>query len=47
MVDKNGIRYKGSFKQGRKDGPFVETDRTGKVVRKGIYRFGVLQATDK
>ena len=46
-VDKDGNRYKGTFKQGRKDGAFVETDKNGEIIRKGVYRFGVLQASQK
>ena len=40
--DKNGNRYEGFFKQGKKDGPFVETDKNGKLVRKGTYKMGRL-----
>ena len=41
--DKNGNRY-GRFLQTRqeKDGPFVETDKNGKLVRKGTYKMGRL-----
>ena len=35
-------RYEGFFKQGKKDGPFVETDKNGKLVRKGTYKMGRL-----
>ena len=31
------------FKQGKKNGPFVETDKNGKVIRKGTYKFGRLE----
>lgn len=41
--DKNGNRYEGFFKQGKKNGPFVETDKNGKVIRKGTYKFGRLE----
>ena len=47
LVDKDGIRYEGFFKQGRKHGAFVETDKDGKVIRKGTYKFGMLEATQK
>lgn len=40
--DKNGNRYEGFFKQGKKDGPFVETDKNGKLIRKGTYKMGRL-----
>ena len=30
------------FKQGKKDGPFVETDKNGKLIRKGTYKMGRL-----
>ena len=42
-----GIRFEGSFKQGKKHGPFVETDKEGKVVRKGVYKFGTLDVAQK
>ena len=41
--DKNGNRYEGFFKQGKKHGPFVETDKNGKVIRKGTYKMGRLE----
>ena len=41
--DKNGNRYEGFFKQGKKNGPFEETDKNGKVIRKGTYKFGRLE----
>ena len=41
--DKDGHRYDGFFKQGKKHGPFVETDKTGKIIRKGTYKFGRLE----
>ena len=41
------IRFDGSFKQGKKHGPFVETDKDGKIVRKGVYKFGTLDVAQK
>jgi len=41
--DKDGNRFEGFFKQGKKHGPFVETDKDGNVIRKGTYKFGALQ----
>ena len=41
--DKNGNRYEGFFKQGKKHGPFVETDKNGKVIKKGTYKMGRLE----
>ena len=32
-----------TIKQGKKNGPFVETDKDGKVIKKGTYKFGRLQ----
>jgi hypothetical protein len=43
----NGVRYEGSFKQGKKHGPFVETDKEGKIIRKGVYKFGILDVSKK
>ena len=43
VEDKNGNRYEGFFKQGKKHGPFVETDKNGKVIRKGTYKMGRLE----
>ena len=43
QTDKNGNRFEGFFKQGKKNGPFVETDKDGKVIKKGTYKFGRLQ----
>ena len=43
QIDKDGNRFDGFFKQGKKDGPFVETDKDGKVIKKGTYKFGRLQ----
>ena len=45
--DKNGVRYDGFFKQGKKHGAFVETDKNGNVIRKGVYKFGTLDAEQK
>jgi antitoxin component YwqK of YwqJK toxin-antitoxin module len=47
MVTPDGIRFDGSFKQGKKDGPFVETDREGKIIRQGVYKFGTLDVVQK
>ena len=41
--DKNGNRFEGFFKQGKKHGPFVETDKEGKIIRKGSYKMGRLE----
>jgi antitoxin component YwqK of YwqJK toxin-antitoxin module len=38
----DGIRFEGSFFNDQKDGSFVEKDRNGKVIRKGIYNRGKL-----
>mgnify|MGYP002590515154 CR=1 FL=1 len=43
QIDKDGNRFDGFFKQGKKNGPFVETDKDGKIIRKGTYKFGRLQ----
>ncbi|MDU1636649.1 MAG: phosphatidylinositol-4-phosphate 5-kinase, partial [Bacteroides ovatus] len=43
QIDKDGNRFEGFFKQGKKNGPFVETDKDGKVIKKGTYKFGRLQ----
>ena len=42
IIDKDGNRFEGFFKQGKKDGPFIETDPNGKVIRKGTFRYGRL-----
>ena len=47
MVTPDGVRYEGSFKQGKKHGAFVETDKEGKVIRKGVYKFGNLDISQK
>ena len=47
LVDKNGVRFDGFFKQGKKHGAFVETDKDGKIIRKGVYKFGTLDASQK
>ena len=47
LEDKNGVRYDGFFKQGKKHGAFVETDKNGNVIRKGVYKFGTLDAEQK
>jgi len=47
LEDKNGVRYDGFFKQGKKDGAFVETDKDGNVIRKGVYKFGNLSTEQK
>ena len=47
LEDKNGVRYDGFFKQGKKHGAFVETDKNGNVIRKGVYKFGALDAEQK
>jgi len=41
--DKDGNRYEGFFKQGKKHGPFVEKNSKGEVTRKGTYKFGRLE----
>ena len=41
--DQDGNRFDGLFKQGKKDGPFVETDKNGKVIRKGTYKMDRLE----
>ena len=46
-MDKNGGRFDGFFKQGKKHGAFVETDKDGKINRKGVYKFGTLDASQK
>ena len=46
LEDKNGVRYDGFFKQGRTR-RFVETDKNGNVIRKGVYKFGTLDAEQK
>ena len=38
----DGTRFEGSFFNDQKDGSFVEKDKTGKVIRKGIYSRGKL-----
>jgi antitoxin component YwqK of YwqJK toxin-antitoxin module len=38
----DGTRFEGSFFNDQKDGAFVEKDRTGRVIRKGIYSRGKL-----
>ena len=42
LIGKDGTRFEGFFKQGKKDGPFVETDASGKVLRQGTFRYGRL-----
>ena len=42
LIDKDGNRFEGFFKQGKKHGPFVETDKDGKVIKKGTYKMGRL-----
>ena len=37
-----GTRFEGFFKQGQKNGPFVESDAQGNVIRKGTYKMGRL-----
>lgn len=32
-----------AFSNKVKNGPFVETDKNGKVIRKGTYKFGRLE----
>ena len=38
----DGTRFEGSFFNDQRDGSFVEKDRSGKVIRKGIYSRGRL-----
>lgn len=45
--DKDGNRYEGFFRQGKKDGPFVEFDKDGNVLRRGSYKFGVIDNVEK
>lgn len=47
LEDKDGVRYEGFFKQGKKHGAFVETDKNGNVIRKGVYKFGTLDTSQK
>ena len=47
IEDKKGVRYDGFFKQGKKHGAFVETDKNGNVICKGVYKFGTLDAEQK
>ena len=42
LTTKGGVRFEGSFKKGQKDGPFVEKDENGNVIRKGTFRYGRL-----
>ena len=42
LVTKDGTRFEGFFKQGEKDGPFVETNAEGKIIRQGTFRNGKL-----
>ena len=42
QIKKDGTRFEGFFKQGKKHGPFVETDAKGNVIRKGTYKMGRL-----
>lgn len=42
LIEKDGTRFEGFFKQGKKDGPFVEMDANGNIVRKGTFRYGRL-----
>ena len=44
QVDKNGMSYEGTFKEGKKDGLFIEKDETGKVVRQRTYKMGRLES---
>ena len=48
IVNKDGSRFEGFFKHGKKDGAFVETDAQGNVTRQGTFRNGrLLNAADK
>jgi antitoxin component YwqK of YwqJK toxin-antitoxin module len=38
----DGTRFEGSFVNDLKDGSFVEKDRNGNILRKGIYNRGRL-----
>ena len=38
----DGIRFEGSYLNDLKDGAFVEKDRNGTILRKGIYNRGRL-----
>ena len=42
LLTKDGTRFEGFFKQGKKDGPFVEMDSNGNVIRKGTFKNGRL-----
>ena len=47
LVTKNGTRFEGNFKNGLKDGDFLEKDATGKLIRKCVYRSGRLLSEQK
>ena len=46
-MDKDGNRYEGFFKQDVKDGPFIEKDSNGNVIRRGTYKLGRLDTVAK
>ena len=43
MEDAEGIRYEGTFHNDLKDGLFVETDKSGNVIREVTYVKGIEQ----
>ncbi len=43
----DGIRFEGFFVNDQKDGSFVEKDRTGKVVRQGVYSSGNMDSSNE
>ena len=42
-ISKDGTRMECIYKDGKKEGPFVETDANGNVIRKGTYKNDRLQ----
>ena len=42
----DGVRFEGSYLNDQKDGPFVEKNRNGSIIRKGVYVRGKLQTAN-
>ena len=47
VIDKNGNRFEGFFKMGKRHGAFIETNSAGNVIRKGVYKYGNIEVQKK
>ena len=42
LVEENGTRYEGTFKNNEKDGDFVVKNKDGKIIYKCKYKDGIM-----